>query len=683
MTATPEKAPRSTILMPVFLPAMIVIALMVIGTISNPELAGQAFSSTLSWITETFGWFYMLAVALFMLFIIIVALSRYGDIKLGPDHATPQYSFPAWFAMLFSAGYGIALLFFGVAEPVLHYASPPGGEDPETIEAAREAMRIAFFHWGFHIWAIYGLVGLVLAYFAFRHGLPLSMRSALYPLIGERIYGPIGHTVDLFAVLGTLFGIATTLGLSVAQLNAGINHLWQAIPVNTTVQVLAIAGITLLAIASVAAGLDKGVKRLSQFNMVLVIAIMLFVFIVGPTLFLLESFVETTGLYLSGMVERTFSLEAYEGTGWIANWTLFIFGWTIAWAPFVGLFIAKISRGRTIRQFVTGVMLVPTIFTFMWFSVFGGTALNAIMVEGYTTLVDQVQTDNAIALFMLYENLPWSVITSFLSIVLIVTFFVTSSDSGSLVIDSLASKPNLPTPVWQRVFWATIEGVIAAVLLVAGGLAALQAASITSALPFAIIMLIAAVGMWRALQIEGHREVSLQHHMNASRHQARAHSGHWHNRLGNLLHFPGREKVEAFICEDVQQAMVKVQKQLSDRGWPAVLEFDDEHVRSRLSVAKQGEMDFVYEIRLRAYDMPSFAYPEQPFEEEAQSHYYRAEVFLRRGGRGYNVYGYDEDLLISDILDQFEKYMHFLHTSPGVLPWKMDKHDEDLEDPKP
>jgi len=679
---TAEKAPRSTILVPVFAPAILIIALMVIGTISNPELAGVAFSSTLTWITDTFGWFYMLAVAVFLLFIVIVALSRYGDIKLGPDHATPQYSFPAWFAMLFSAGYGIALLFFGVAEPVLHYASPPYGE-AETVETAREAMRIAFFHWGFHIWGIYGLVGLVLAYFAFRHGLPLSMRSALYPLIGERIHGPIGHIVDLFAVLGTLFGIATTLGLSVAQLNAGLNYLWPAIPVGTTVQVIAIALITALAIFSVLAGLDKGVKRLSQLNMVLVIAIMLFVFLVGPTLFLLEGFVEITGMYLSGIVERTFSLEAYEGTGWIANWTLFIFGWTIAWAPFVGLFIARISRGRTIRQFVLGVLLVPTVFTFMWFSVFGGTALNLILVEGYTTLVNEVQADHAIALFKLYENLPWTVVTSFLSIVLIVTFFVTSSDSGSLVIDALSSKPGLPTPAWQRVFWASTEGVIAAVLLVAGGLSALQAASITSALPFAIVMLIAVVGMWRALQIEGYREVSLQHHMNASRHYSPDGSGAWRQRLGNLLNFPGREEVEKFILEDVYRSMIKVQAQLKDEGWPAKLDRDEENCRVRLLVAKPGQVDFIYEIRLRAYEMPSFAYPEQPRPGEEQRHYYRAEVFLCRGGRGYDIYGYDEAYIISDILDQFEKYMHFLHTSPGVLPWQMDAHDEDLEKKTP
>lgn len=348
-----EHTPRSTILIPVFIPAVVVILLLVVGTISNPELAGELFASTLSYITRTFGWFYMLSVAIFLVFIVTIALTSWGQIKLGPDHADPQYSFPAWFAMLFSAGYGIALLFFGVAEPVLHYAAPPAGAG-ETVDAAKQAMQIAFFHWGFHIWAIYGLVGLVLSYFAFRHGLPLSMRSALYPLIGERIYGPIGHTVDVFAILGTMFGIATTLGLSVAQINAGLNYLWPSIPVSASVQVTAIVVITALATLSVVAGLDKGVKRLSILNMVLAITLMTFVFIVGPTIHILESFLQNTGSYLNNIVERTFNLQAYSRSDWIGNWTLFIFGWTIAWAPFVGLFIAKISRGAPSASLFSG-----------------------------------------------------------------------------------------------------------------------------------------------------------------------------------------------------------------------------------------------------------------------------------------------------------------------------------------
>ncbi|HEY9149044.1 MAG TPA: BCCT family transporter, partial [Gammaproteobacteria bacterium] len=454
-----QRASNSTILIPVFIPAVIVIALMVIGTISNPELAGEVFAETLAYVTESFGWFYMLAVALFLIFIVGVAFTSWGHTKLGPDHAEPEYSFPSWFAMLFSAGYGIALLFFGVAEPVLHYASPPNGA-AETVDAAKQAMQIAYFHWGFHIWAIYGLVGLSLAYFAFRHGLPLAMRSTLYPLIGDRIHGWMGHTVDTFAILGTLFGIATTLGLSVSQINAGVNYLFPSVPVNTTFQIVAIAVITGLAIFSVVAGMDKGVKRLSQINILLAIVLMLFVFAVGPTIFILETFVENTGSYLSNIVERTFSLQAYTAGDWIGNWTLFIFGWTIAWAPFVGLFIAKISRGRTIRQFVVGVMLVPTIFTFLWFSVFGDTALHLIMVEGYTSLIQEVQDDHAIALFKLFERLPLTSIVSFVTVILIITFFVTSSDSGSLVIDSLASGGVLNTPVWQRVFWASTEGLV-------------------------------------------------------------------------------------------------------------------------------------------------------------------------------------------------------------------------------
>ncbi|WP_278349676.1 BCCT family transporter [Stutzerimonas kunmingensis] len=678
-----KKIPKAIILFPVFIPAVIVTLLLVIGTISNPELAGEVFSSTLAFITTNFGWFYMLSVAFFLVFIVGIAMTPWGSIKLGPDHAEPQYSFPAWFAMLFSAGYGIALLFFGVAEPVLHYASPPAGAG-ETVDAAKQAMQIAFFHWGFHIWAIYGLTGLVLAYFSFRHGLPLSMRSALYPIIGERIYGPIGHVVDVFAILGTLFGIATTLGLSVTQINAGINYLWPSIPISINVQIIAIAIITGLAICSVVAGLDKGVKNLSLLNMILAIGLMLFVFLVGPTIFILETFLQNTGSYLNNIIERTFNLQAYSRSDWIGNWTLFIFGWTIAWSPFVGLFIAKISRGRTIRQFVFGVMFVPTIFTFLWFSVFGDTALHMIMVEGYTSLIGDVQADNAIALFKLFELLPMTSIASFLAVVLIITFFVTSSDSGSLVIDSLAAGGALHTPVWQRVFWASIEGVVASALLLAGGLSALQTMTIASALPFAIIMMIAALGMWRALVIEGHHETSLQSHMQGSRLASNAGPGLWKKRLAGMVSFPSREEVDDFMNTTVLKAMRRVQRELSGQEWAAEVHTDEAHSRLYLEVIKDDQVDFIYEIRAVGYAMPAFALTEGP---EADEQYYRAEVFLRRGGQHYDVYGYDQADIISDILDQFEKYLHFLHISPGSLPWKMAEHDEMLSDdqntPKP
>jgi choline/glycine/proline betaine transport protein len=668
----------STIMLPVFIPAVIVIFFIVAGTISNPELAGNAFSQVLAFLTKNFGWFYMLSVAIFLVFFVVVAISRWGNIKLGPDHAEPQYSFPAWFAMLFSAGYGIALLFFGVAEPVLHYASPPDGAGA-TVDAAKQAIQIAFFHWGFHIWAIYGLVGLVLAYFAFRHGLPLSMRSALYPLIGDRIHGKIGHAVDVFAILGTLFGVATSLGLSVAQINVGIHYIWPQIPIATWVQITAIIIITAMALGSVLAGMDKGIKRLSMLNMTLAVILMAFVFSIGPSLFILETFLQNTGSYLNNIIERTFNLQAYVRSDWIGNWTLFIFAWTIAWSPFVGLFIAKISRGRTIRQFVFGVMFVPSIFTFLWFSIFGDTALHLIMVEGYTSLIDEVQSDHALALFKLYERLPFSSLVSLVTVFLIITFFVTSSDSGSLVIDSLSAGGNDDSPVWHRSFWAITEGVVAATLLLAGGLKALQTMAVTTALPFAVIMLIAAVGMWRALVIEGHTEVSLQSHMMRRAKQNADSKGSWKQRLARMIHFPGHEEVIKFITGEVLTSMKHVEKALKDKGWDAKVTYDEENARVYLQVLKTDQIDFLYDIRLCEYLMPEFAYPELPPDDSKLKHYYRAEVFLRRGGQSYDIYGYDSAQIIDDILNQFEKHLHFLHISPGILPWNMEEHDEMLQ----
>ncbi|MGP5201521.1 BCCT family transporter [Psychrobacter aquimaris] len=666
---------RSTILLPVFIPAAVIMLLLVIGTAINPEAAGALFSDVLSFTTQTFGWFYMLAVALFLMFIIVLAFSSYGSIKLGPDHAEAEYKFLEWFAMLFSAGYGIALLFYGVAEPVMHFSSPPMS-DPQTIAAAKEAMQIAYFHWGFHIWAIYGVVGLSLAYFAFRHGLPLSIRSTLYPIIGDKIYGPIGHTVDVFAILGTMFGIATSLGLSVSQINAGLNYLLpDLIPVNTTVQVIAIALVTAAALVSVLAGMDKGVKRLSILNMVLATALMLFVFIVGPTIFILNAFMENTGSYLGNIVERTFSLQAYENSDWIGSWTLFIFAWTIAWAPFVGLFIAKISRGRTIREFVLGVMLVPTFFTFFWFAVFGDTALHMIMVDGYTSLIGDVQDNQAIALFKLLENLPFTEFVSSLTILLIITFFVTSSDSGSLVIDSLAAGGRSDTPWWQRSFWVVTEGAVAAVLLIAGGLTALQTAAIVSALPFAIIILISMFGMWRALRIEGHRNQSLGNDNRLPPHLLKPSA--WRERIDYMTDKPTRDKVLSYIKEVIMPSMMEVSSKFAETGWTTEVNYDAVNNRAVLELQRGDDVEFWYEVRLSEHEIPDY-YTEDMANELPQEHHHRAEVYLRRGGQTYDLYGYQSESVINDIIDQFEKYLHFLNVSPDSLPWRMQEHDEDI-----
>tara|TARA_R110001606_G_scaffold346892_3_gene495933 strand:- start:40154 stop:42142 length:1989 start_codon:yes stop_codon:yes gene_type:complete len=655
----PQRALSSTVLLPVFAPAVIISLLLILGTLSNPELAGEVFKSALTWVTETFGWFYMLATAIFLVFIIYVGFSRWGNIRLGTDHGEPQYSFPVWFAMLFSAGYGIALLFFGVSEPVLHFSQPPNAT-AETIDAAREAMQIAYFHWGLHIWGIYGLMGLVLAYFAFRHGLPLSVRSALYPLIGDRIYGPIGHTVDVFAILGTLFGLATTLGLSVTQINAGLHYLWQDIPINTTVQVIAIGLITLAAIASVVAGMDKGIKNLSILNMVLAIFLLVVVFLVGPSIHILDAFVQNTGAYLGNIVSRTFNLQAYTHSDWIGNWTLFIFAWTISWSPFVGLFIAKISRGRTIRQFVFGVLAVPTLFTFLWFAVFGDTALHLIMDQGKQVLITEVQANHAVALFEFYDLLPASNFLSVITVFLIITFFVTSSDSGSLVVDSIASGGAHETPIWQRVFWASMEGVIASTLLLAGGLSALQTMSILAALPFAIIMLLAVIGLWRALVIEGHRDAALDVIGTSTR--GFNNQGSWRKRLDNLFKFPEQPKVKNFIQDIVIPSMRDVQKELVVHGWKAEITTEENSVTFQLE--RDGILDFYYQVLATEHVVPDVHN-----DSSKETIHWQADVYSRSGALGYDLYGCSREEVIRDLIDQLEQYFKFMDIAPGQLPW--------------
>lgn len=388
--------PRSTLNPPVFYTSAALILALVLFTVLLQEEAQSLFNHVQQWIITNASWFYVLAVALILISVVFLAVSRYGDIKLGPDHSRPDYRNTTWFAMLFSAGMGIGLMFFGVAEPVMHFTTPPVGE-PNTVQAAKEAMKLTFFHWGLHAWAIYAIVALILAFFSYRHGLPLTLRSALYPLIGERIYGPIGHAVDIFAIIGTVFGVATSLGYGVLQINSGLHHLF-GWPVNQTVQIALIAATCGLATLSVASGLDRGIRILSELNLSLAVILLLFVLVLGPTVFLLQTYVQNTGAYLSDIVNKTFNLYAYEPTDWIGGWTLLYWGWWLSWSPFVGLFIARISRGRTIREFVCGVLFVPAGFTLLWMTVFGDTAIHMVLQEGFTQLAEVVNQDSSVAL---------------------------------------------------------------------------------------------------------------------------------------------------------------------------------------------------------------------------------------------------------------------------------------------
>src|SRR5690606_30221622 len=429
--------PRILINKPVFFTSGAFILGLVAFAAIAPNALQRLFSAVQAWIFSNASWFYMLAVAVILLATVYAAMSRYGEIKLGPDHSEPDFRDITWYSMLFAAGMGIGLMFFGGAEPVMHFLEPPVGEGG-TVQAARQAMGITFFHWGLHAWAVYAMVALILAYFAFRHGLPLTLRSALYPMLGERIYGPIGHAVDIFAIIGTVFGVATSLGLGVAQINTGLNYLFD-LPVGVNTQIALIVVACGLATLSAASGLDRGIKTLSELNMALAVLLMLFVLFAGPTIFLMQTLVENTGYYLSGIVQRTFNLYAYQPSDWIGGWTGFYWGWWMSWSPFVGVFIARISRGRTIRQFAGGVLLVPTGFTFMWMPVFGDAAIHFIMREGMTSLGETVQAAATVALFVFLEQLSWPVVTCTIAIAMVVVFFVTSADSGALVVDQLAA----------------------------------------------------------------------------------------------------------------------------------------------------------------------------------------------------------------------------------------------------
>ena len=418
---------------PVFYTSSIIIACLLIFAAALPETADSLFKTIQAVIVTNGSWFYVLTVAIVLLFVVYLGMSRYGDIKLGPDHALPEFKFTTWLSMLFAAGMGIGLMFFGVAEPLMHFLAPPTAQ-AESIDAVREAMKTTFFHWGVHAWAIYAVVALILAYFAYRQNLPLTLRSALYPLIGDRIYGWPGHVVDIFAVTSTVFGVSTSLGLGASQVNAGFNYLF-GLPSNTTVQIIIMAAVIGLAVISVATGLDKGIRILSETNMVLAILLLLIVLVLGPTVFLLQAYMQNTGAYLSDLVRNTFNLFAYDKTDWIGGWTIFYWGWWLAWAPFVGLFIARISYGRTIREFILGVLLIPSAFTLFWMTVFGNGAIDQVLVHGKDILATMVNEDSAVALFVFLEQFPFSSILSFIAVIMVIVFFVTSCDSGAMVVD--------------------------------------------------------------------------------------------------------------------------------------------------------------------------------------------------------------------------------------------------------
>ena len=676
---TAARKPRMTFAPAVVLPSLLVLGALLMLCGFYPQRADQLFGSAQAWVVTNFDWFYTVAVTGFLVFLVLIAWSRYGDIRLGPDDAKPEFSFASWTAMLFAAGMGIGLMYFGVGEPLQHYLNPPT-QEAGTPAAAREALTSTFFHWGFQAWAIYGVMGLVLAYFGFRYNLPLTMRSGLYPLLQKRINGPIGHSVDAFALVGTIAGLATTLGYGALQLAAGLNLVTGWDTGTTAFRIAVIVVVVGLAGLSAASGLDKGVKRLSEVNLLITFALLGFVLLCGPTVFLLQAFSENIGNYLSslvGMSLRTFTYEVAKDDGWFGGWTILYWAWWISWSPFVGMFIARISRGRTVREFIVGVLFIPTAFNLLWMTVFGN---GAIWIDTHVAqgALSATASNVDALLFRFFEYLPLGKAVSWIAVLLITLFFVTSADSGAYVVDAIASRGHPQSPVWQRLFWAVVLGMTAVVLLLAGGLKALQAMTLVTALPVAAIMVLLCIGLWRGMKAD------LAH---AGQDLAPATSfwtgQHWRKRLEQIVHQPTEADVNRFLKVSVLPAMQEVVAEMRKQGVDARVQ-DDTAVTEgadagsvRLIVPITGLRDFVYGVRPVTRRLPGFMLTEVTDDEaNVRRHVVEPITFFEDVREGYDVQYLRQEELIADILRNYERYLSLMADQRTVLLNRAPGHTE-------
>ncbi|AST69658.1 choline transporter [Kosakonia cowanii] len=639
-------------------------------TILYSDLAAAWIQTTVNWVSSTFGWYYMLAATLYIVFVIYMACSRYGAIKLGPEQSKPEFSLLSWSAMLFAAGIGIDLMFFSVAEPVTQYMQPPEGAG-QTMEAARQAMVWTLFHYGLTGWSMYALMGIALGYFSYRYNLPLTIRSALYPIFGKRINGPIGHTVDIAAVIGTIFGIATTLGIGVVQLNYGLKVLFD-VPEGLTAQMALIVLSVVIATISVTSGVDKGIRILSELNVALALGLILFVLFMGKTDFLLNALVLNVGDYINRFMGMTLNTFAFDRpTQWMNSWTLFFWAWWVAWSPFVGLFLARISRGRTIREFVLGTLIIPFTFTLLWLSVFGNAALYEI-IHGDAGFAQEVMSHAERGFYSLLAQYPAFKLSASVATITGLLFYVTSADSGSLVLGNFTSKLkdiNSDAPNWLRIFWSVAIGVLTMGMLMTNGISALQNTTVIMGLPFSFVIFFVMAGLYKSLKVEDHRRASASRetapYIPASNDRLS-----WKKRLSRLMNYPGTRYTQQMMETVIYPAMQDVAKELELRGGRVTLESvpaeDDKPLgHLDLRVLLGDEQDFVYQVWPQQYSVPGFTYRAR----SGKSHYFRLETFLLEGSQGNDLMDYNKEQVIIDILDQYERHLNFIHLhreAPGA-----------------
>ncbi len=647
---------------PVFYGAAILILLFAAVVIGFPQRAGEWLLAAQTWASQTVGWYYLLAMTLYLIFVVVTALSGYGKIKLGADHDEPEFSYLSWAGMLFAAGISITLFFFCVSEPLTHFLQPPQGE-AGTQEAARQAMELLFLHWGLHGWGVFALVAMALAYFAYRHNLPLALRSALYPLIGKRINGPIGYTVDCFGIIATVFGLGADMGFGVLQLNSGLDYLY-AIPHTHPVQMALIVLMMGAAISVAVSGVDKGIRILSDINMLLACSLLLFVLFAGPTQHLLNTLVQNVGDYLGHLPGKSFDLYAYGGpSDWLGSWTVFYWAWWIAWAPFVGLFIARISRGRTIREFVFGVLFIPLGFTLAWMSIFGNSALEQAL-GGASELGRVAIEQPSMALYQMLQNYPWSRAVITVTVLVSFVFFVTSADSGTVVLSTLSAHGGSADddgPKWLRVFWGSVTALVTGGLLFAGSIDALKSAVVLTSLPFSLILLLMMWGLHKAFYMESQRQRARSHSLALLMSGNGKRSGGWKRRLSQAVHFPSRDEVYRFMNDVVRPAISEVSEVFREKGLAVDAQLDPGNASLSLEIGHGEQHRFLYQVLMRGYFTPSFARAGMGGLHLKNRRYFRAEVHLAEGSQDYDLMGYTKEQIINDMLDQYERHLQFLH----------------------
>lgn len=654
-----------------FLSATLILLFSLVTILFNDQ-ANQLITQILNWVSRTFSWYYLLAATLYLVFVLFIALSRYGDIKLGPKHSKPEFSLLSWSAMLFSAGIGIDLMFFSVAEPLSHYMNPPVGEG-QTFEAARQSMVWTLFHYGLTGWSMYALVGVALGYFSYRYNLPLTIRSALYPIFGKRVNGWIGHSVDTAAVLGTIFGIATTCGIGVVQLNYGLHVLFD-VPENLLIQSALIAVAVIITAISVASGVNKGLRILSEVNIYVSIGLLLFILVMGNTEFLLAALIQNFGDYISQFPQLSLtSFPFQQPKEWMNSWTLFFWAWWIAWSPFVGLFLARISRGRTIREFVAGTLIIPLLFTLTWLSIFGNSALHSVIFDGNTQLATTVLANPAHGFYDLLAQYPWFPFLAGVATITGLLFYVTSADSGALVLGNFTTKfSNIEhdSPRWLSVFWALTIGLLTLAMLMANGVTALQNTTIIMGLPFSFVIFFVMAGLYKSLRLEDFRQASTS--MNAAPVVGNVDIFNWKKRLSRVMLHANLSQTQQMLEEVCKPAMQAVATEFINKGIQVDLAekaLDDEPELSHLDLTIQldEEENFVYQIWPIRYDTPNFS----SRGKRTKKYYYRLETYLFEGSQGNDLVGYSKEQVINDILDKYERHLMFLHInriSPGKRP---------------